>query len=257
MGNNFIEIRKLKIGEGRPKICIPLVGRTERDIFADAERIKDACCDIVEWRADWFDGVESSDEVLKVLKGLRSILDNRPLLFTFRSSKEGGQKELGRDDYIELNRLAVSSGSTDLIDLELFAGEEEVRETIDFAHANGVKVIVSNHDFDKTPDKDTIVDRLCRMQALGADIPKIAVMPNDRADVLTLLSATLEMAEKYADRPIVTMSMAGNGLISRLSGEIFGSAITFGTAGMASAPGQIDSKELSTVLDIIHFNIDY
>lgn len=49
------------------------------------------------------------------------------------------------------------------------------------------------------------------MQELGADIPKIAVMPQSRKDVLTLLSATEEMASKYADRPIITMSMSATG----------------------------------------------
>lgn len=46
------------------------------------------------------------------------------------------------------------------------------------------------------------------MQSFDADIPKIALMPQSTSDVLTLLAATLEMQEQYADRPIITMSMA-------------------------------------------------
>lgn len=75
------------------------------------------------------------------------------------------------------------------------------------------------------------------MQDMNADIPKIAVMPQNRKDVLTLLAATEEMATNYADRPIITMSMAGTGVISRLCGEVFGSSMTFGAAKKASAPG--------------------
>ena len=89
------------------------------------------------------------------------------------------------------------------------------------------------------------------MQTLGADIPKIALMPNCKKDVLTLLEATLEMSEQYADRPIITMSMAGTGVVSRLTGETFGSALTFGAASPASAPGQIGVHEVPQVLDII------
>lgn len=113
-------------------------------------------------------------------------------------------------------------------------------------------MIASNHDFNGTPEKDVIVGRLRRMQELGADIPKIAVMPGNKKDVLTLLSATREMAEEYADRPIITMSMSGNGVISRLSGEIFGSAMTFGAAKKASAPGQMGVEDLRQVLQILH-----
>ena len=123
---------------------------------------------------------------------------------------------------------------------------------IDAAHGAGVKVIMSNHDFHKTPAQEDIIYRLRRMQDLGADLPKIAVMPQTPQDVLTLLSATLTMKEKYATRPIITMSMAKMGGISRVTGRLFGSAMTFGTVGQASAPGQIAIKELRELMDILY-----
>ena len=129
---------------------------------------------------------------------------------------------------------------------------EEVADFAKNAAARGVKVIMSNHDFHKTPAKDEIIYRLRRMQELGADIPKIALMPTCRQDVLTVLSATVDMAEKYADRPIITMSMGKTGVTSRLTGEAFGSAATFGAVKTASAPGQISVADLRTVLTIIN-----
>ena len=92
------------------------------------------------------------------------------------------------------------------------------------------------------------------MKELNADIPKIAVMPQSESDVLTLLCATNEMKEKYSDIPIITMSMAGMGLISRIAGEFFGSALTFGAADKASAPGQIRAEDLYNVLQVLHKN---
>ena len=90
------------------------------------------------------------------------------------------------------------------------------------------------------------------MQELGADITKIAVMPQSKKDVLTLLAATEEMYREHADRPMITMSMSGTGALSRLCGEVFGSAMTFGAAGKASAPGQMEVKELAQVLSLLH-----
>lgn len=90
------------------------------------------------------------------------------------------------------------------------------------------------------------------MQDMGADIPKIAVMPRSAGDVLTLLSATEEMARCYADRPIITMSMSSQGVVSRLCGEVFGSSMTFGAVGQVSAPGQIPVDQLRQVLEILH-----
>ena len=49
---------------------------------------------------------------------------------------------------------------------------------------------MSNHDYDKTPDVDEIVSRLTSMAEFGADVPKMAVMPQSVEDVPTLLTAT-------------------------------------------------------------------
>ena len=76
------------------------------------------------------------------------------------------------------------------------------------------------------------------MQEYGADIPKIAVMPQSVDDLIVLLDATNTMKTKYADRPFITMSMSGTGLVSRLAGAVFGSACTFGAGIEASAPGK-------------------
>lgn len=89
------------------------------------------------------------------------------------------------------------------------------------------------------------------MQDLGADLPKIAVMPQSPQDVLTLLAATLTMKEKYATRPLITMSMGKSGGVSRVTGRLFGSAMTFGTVGQASAHGQIAIAKLREVMDIL------
>ena len=89
------------------------------------------------------------------------------------------------------------------------------------------------------------------MEEAGADIAKIAVMPESTEDVLTLLSATCK-AKKELTCPVITMSMAGTGVISRLGGEVFGSSMTFGAAKKASAPGQLGVTDLSTVLDLLH-----
>lgn len=252
---NTVKIRDIEIGAGAPKIIVPIVGVTKEDIIEEAKTFDSIPVDVVEWRVDWFEGVFDFAKVEDVLKNLREVLGNIPLLMTFRTSKEGGEKAIEADAYAELNKKAAATGLVDLVDVEAFTGDEVVKDIIEGAHAHGVKVVASNHDFDKTPDKDDIVGRLVKMQELGADIPKIAVMPQCKKDVLTLLEATREMAEEHADRPIITMSMAGTGLISRLCGEVFGSALTFGAVGKASAPGQMNASDLREILTLIDKSI--
>lgn len=249
---NPVVVRNIKIGEGIPKICVPIVGVTKEDIISEAKSFASIPVDVVEWRVDWFEHVFETEKVIDVLKDLRDALKETPVLFTFRTSKEGGEKAIEADAYAALNKAAAQSGYVDLVDVEVFTGDEIVKDIVAAAHECGVKVVASNHDFDKTPDKDDIVGRLCKMQKLGADIPKIAVMPQNKADVLTLLAATEEMYREHADRPIITMSMAGTGVISRLCGEVFGSALTFGAAKKASAPGQMGVEDLAQVLSLLH-----
>jgi 3-dehydroquinate dehydratase I len=201
---------------------------------------------------DWFEDIFDNEKIIDVLKDLVPALKNIPLLFTFRTSKEGGEKAMDPNAYAELNKAVAATGLVDLIDVEAFTGDAIVKEIIESAHAAGVKVIVSNHDFGKTPSKDDIIYRLRKMQVMGADIPKIAVMPKSKLDVLELLEATVIMSEKYADRPIITMSMSGMGVVSRLTGELFGSALTFGAAKKASASGQVGVDDLYGILQLLH-----
>ena len=240
---NTIKVRDVEIGAGAPKIIVPIVGVTKNDIIEEAKTFDSIPVDVVEWRVDWFENVFEFDKVEEVLKELRDALGNIPILMTFRTSKEGGEKAIEAEAYAELNIKAAQTGYVDFVDVEIFTGDEIVKKIIDGVHAAGARVIASNHDFFKTPAQSDIVYRLRKMQDMGADIPKIAV---------TLLSATEEMVTDYADRPIITMSMAGTGVISRLCGEVFGSSMTFGAAKKASAPGQMGVEDLSTVLGLLH-----
>ena len=155
-------------------------------------------------------------------------------------------------DYTALNTAVAQSGDADAVDVEIFSGDYVVAKNIEAIHAAGKVVVGSNHDFHKTPSQADLIYRMRKMQDMGADLPKIAVMPQSKADVLTLLSATEEMSRCYADRPIITMSMSAVGVLSRLCGEVFGSTMTFGTVGRASAPGQIPVEQLNSATGIIH-----
>jgi 3-dehydroquinate dehydratase-1 len=252
---NIVKIKNVVIGDGIPKICVPIVAKNKKEIIEEALNLANINVDVVEWRVDWFEDVEDIEKVKDVLKDLVPTLNNTPLLFTFRTSKEGGEREINPKAYAELNKAVASTGLVDMVDVEAFTGDEIVKDIIEGAHDVGVKVVASNHDFDKTPSKDDIIYRLRKMQDLGADIPKIAVMPNSAADVITLLDATRIMKEEYANRPIITMSMAGKGVISRLAGELFGSALTFGAAKKASAPGQISVGDLRKTIELLHNNM--
>ena len=126
-----VEVRNIKIGEGIPKICVPIVGVTKEDIINEAKTFENIPVDVVEWRVDWFENVFDIEKVKDVLTDLRQVLKDTPILFTFRTSKEGGEKAIEAADYAKLNKEIAATGNVDLVDVEAFTGDEVVKEIIE------------------------------------------------------------------------------------------------------------------------------
>ncbi|WP_042222539.1 type I 3-dehydroquinate dehydratase [Oceanobacillus manasiensis] len=247
---NPIQVRDVTVGEGIPKIIVPLMGATEKELLEEITYIEELKPDLLEWRADFFQRVADFSVVEQILRLLREKLPAIPLIFTFRTEQEGGNCPMHVEDYFNLLNVVLDSNKVDLIDMELLTDESMLQQTIDHAKQQGVKIILSNHEFSHTPAKETLLFRLQKMVSLGADISKIAVMPQSVKDLLTLLDVTQEA--KKSECPLITMAMGKLGLLSRLSGEVFGSAATFAAGKQASAPGQISVAELRKALQIIH-----
>lgn len=260
---NPLIIRKVAIGEGRPKICVPIVAQTAQEAAAQAGEIRSLPCDLVEWRADWFSEAFGAGRAAKFSSGaacsiaqtarlLRETLGEIPLLFTFRTGKEGGERMIAKEDYELLNLFAAAGGLADLVDIELLTVGGSLPSLMQALHTDGVKVILSSHNFQETPSREELLRLMNEMRERGADAAKVAVMPQSEEDVLTLLAATAEMRRQHPDIPLITMAMGKLGAVSRVAGETFGSAVTFGAAGKASAPGQPNAEKLAQLLDIMH-----
>lgn len=245
-----LTVRQTVIGDGRTKTAVPLVAGNTAQLLAVIEQIRPLPFDLLEFRADFLDCAGDIGEVVRHTQIVREAFPERPLLFTFRRHCEGGSHPCSDAYYFALLDALIRSGLPDILDIELFAGEAAVRQTVDTAHRHGIAVLLCNHEFQHTPEEAEIVCRLKQMETYGADICKIAVMPQNADDVLTLLSATLK-AKRSIAKPIVTMSMGQTGCISRLAGRVFGSSITFGAGSQSSAPGQIPLRDLRRMLDCL------
>nr|WP_156652887.1 type I 3-dehydroquinate dehydratase [Secundilactobacillus paracollinoides] len=238
LANPTVKVGNTVLGSGRPKIAVPITGKTQEDILSQAADIKAAQPDVVEWRIDFFDGVLDADRLAETGKALHDAIGDLALLTTFRTKGEGGELVLDDAGYFQVCENVVAGDFTDALDVERYHEESAVKGIIEKAHAQKVVIIMSNHDFDKTPAEDDIVGRLTSMVEYGADVAKMAVMPNSVQDVITLLEAT-HRASLSLSKPIITMSMGDLGKVSRIAGEVFGSSLSFGTVGAASAPGQV------------------
>ena len=251
MSQQPVTVRGVTLGAGIPKICVPLVGKSRGELLTQAKELRQLPADVAEWRCDWYEYSFDPVAVRETLRDLRVTLGDIPLLFTFRTAEEGGARSIRHTEYISLLSIAVQTGYVDLLDAELSQGEDVFNRICSAAHTAGVYVIASSHDFQKTPSRDEMLARLAQMEDWGADIAKLAVMPQSPADVLSLMEVTYAR-NAVSGIPLITMSMSGMGAVSRLSGEVFGSAMTFGSAGTASAPGQLDAVKLAELLNLLH-----
>ena len=82
---NPVVVRNVKIGEGIPKICVPIVGISGEDILSEGRKARDAGADMAEWRADWYEDALEPGKTEETLGKLRKILGDIPLLLTFRT----------------------------------------------------------------------------------------------------------------------------------------------------------------------------
>lgn len=252
-GRPVLTIKNLAIGEGQPKVIIPTTADSARETLQFIDQIAHRPdFDLLELRLDTLQNGTDAGAMAMLSKEISSRLGDKLLLVTFRTSAEGGKKAISDREYAALYHSLLNDGQFDLLDIEMYRDPSLTAPLIKLAHEKGRHVILSNHELHATPSAQTIVSRLREQQTRGADILKLAAMPQSQADVLTLLSATLEMHQHYAQRPLLTMSMGSTGVLSRMSGELTGSALTFGMIGNASASGQVAAEDLSSVLNVVH-----
>lgn len=247
-----IVLHGMPVAQGKfPLVCTPLVGRTRQEISDEVQRIVAKKPDVLEWRVDFFAEIADQAVVLSMLQAIRQAAPDTGLLFTRRARREGGQAiALSEATVLRLYQAVCESGLVDLVDFEMNNDPAHVAALRAMSRANDVQLILSFHDFSSTPTLALLNQRFLQAQQLGADIAKVAVMPHSMEDVLTLLTATLQSSAKL-NIPLISMSMQGQGSLTRLCGWAFGSAMTFAVGAGSSAPGQVALEDLTTALEIL------
>jgi 3-dehydroquinate dehydratase-1 len=234
-----------------PAICAPLVGRTPDALLAEAAAVAAKQPDLVEWRVDFYDGIADAAAVAELAGRIKHACRGIAILFTCRWSREGGEKiALSQAEVTGLHRAVCESGHADFIDFEMGNDPDHVREVREVSRASGTQLILSFHDFQRTPAVEALNQRFAQAEQLGADVAKVAVMPRDMQDVLVLLGATMQSSQKLRI-PLVSMAMGAPGAVTRLCGGAFGSALSFAIGQSASAPGQMPIEDLATGLTIL------
>lgn len=241
------------LGEGHgPLVCIPVVGRQRAEILDEIAAAIRHQPDLIEWRADFFDDVAETAEVLGLAAEIRATAKDIPLIFTLRSEREGGEGiGLADEKVASLCVEFCESRLADFVDVEMSAPEAQTRSVIAAAKQHDTQAVLSYHNFRETPVLDELLEIFLRAEALGGDVAKVAVMPRDLDDVLVLLQATLR-ASRDVSLPLISISMGQLGFFTRTVGWYFGSSVSFAAGRETSAPGQVPVEDLRRIVELLH-----
>ena len=270
---------------GLPAVAVSLTGPSLAQARTQARSAVDAGADVLELRVDLLeesgalaapdplDAATGAAQVLECLRGLREAIDTTdgaaagsPVLLTCRTAAEGGRAQLDDTAYGSLLR-SVLDGLADwtperrpaAIDVEVQRGC--LPQVCAQAHALGIDVVASFHDFEATPTDEALAEVLARMAREGADLAKIAVWPTSADDVARLLGVCARATAGARERsglgvPVAAMSMGALGAVSRVA-PVFGSALTFAVVPdeqgetQASAPGQLPIQDVRRCLELL------
>lgn len=214
------------------KLNCRIVASIGKNPISSAAKARELGADILEVRTDLIN--EDSTPILEELKksGLTLILTNR-------MKQEGGAWAGNEEERIR--KMISELPLVDAVDIELCAEDKE--SVIQEAKNCGKTVVISSHDFKRTPDNDVMIRLIRESLSAGADIAKLAVMPRSLEDVLRLLEVTLLFKGK-----VCTIAMGDTGKHSRVIAPIYGSLLTYGYIDTPTAPGQLRVDELKYIL---------
>uniref|UniRef100_A0A0E0FLP3 Shikimate dehydrogenase n=1 Tax=Oryza nivara TaxID=4536 RepID=A0A0E0FLP3_ORYNI len=222
-------------------LCVPLVARTVEAMRADAAAAAAAGADLVEIRLDFIGSkFRPREDLPRLLRGCPL-----PAIVTYRPNWEGGQYEGDDATRFEALRLAMELG-VNYVDIELKVADKFI-SFIYGSKPEKCKLIVSAHNYESTPSCEELADLVARIQAVGADIVKIATTANDIVDVSQMFQVMV-----HCQVPMIGLVMGEKGLMSRVLSPKFGGYLTFGSldATKVSAPGQPTVEELLDIYNI-------
>lgn len=219
----------------KTRICVPILEKTYESALESSKSSINAGADILELRIDFIENSEPDD-----VKNLIQEIDF-PLIATNRRREENGFFKGSESDRIEI--LLEAAKVAEIVDIELGTELDYLNKIVNKSN----QTIVSYHDFEKTPDKDFLLEIVNKELKLG-DMAKFAVMPKTMADTLIVLNVLSEVENTVA------ISMGDIGSYTRVVAPLFGSPITFASYENSSAPGQLNIETTRDFIDklLIH-----
>lgn len=221
------------------QIVVPIMPRSLEDVeVIDVERLAEA--DLIEWRADYL----SKDDILRVAPAIFEKCNGKEVIFTIRTTREGGHLDLADQEYVNLIKEVAALYQPDYIDFEYYSYQAVFEQMLDFPN-----LVLSYHNFEETPVN--YLEIMSELTSLSPAVVKMAVMANTEQDVLDVMNYTRGFKSLNAEQKFATFAMGELGKLTRIAGGITGSCWTFASLDETSAPGQMSLGNTRKFLEIL------
>ena len=222
-----------------PKVCVSISSTDTPELLGRAQRAERLSADLVEVRLDRLRSYHGLKKVARAVE--------RPIIGTNRPLSEKGSFDRSETERLKVLMEAIEGGF-EYVDLELSTGKLD--RVIKGFREKGAKIILSHHDYFRTPDHAKLSSTLEQLQKFKPDICKIvttAQKPEDNLTVLSLLKANHQSA------PLVSFAMGPGGVWSRLLAPFYGAHFTYASLerGLETAPGQSTIAELRRIYEML------
>jgi len=208
-------------------------------LVSEARRAARWGADALEIRADCFPRSSLKPEILRPALALVREETSLPLIFTLRSRAEGGRlpRWFGEQNRLTLFRAVFPEVT--VVDVELSAGDI-VRNVVTESHKRGRYVILSAHNFSRTPSDRELRLLSKKARRLGGDIFKVAAKVTTREEMERLMGFCRQLPFRYK----VFLPMGPLGTETRLQGLFWGSALSYGYVDAPGATGPVALKSI-------------
>ncbi len=255
------------------RICAVVTGKTIGEFLKNLEKIQ-RVADLVELRVDYIDGFSTSD--IDLIKSKTK----KQAIFTCRKKEEGGFFTGGEKKRFEILEKAMGAGF-DFVDIELSSAKSLFKKSKKLssrpkrkrsgeisshevalwyeiprlpsvarndkkdAFQTGQKIILSFHDFTKTPALAELEGIKKQMKKYPADIMKFATFVRDDVDSKVLFQFLLNKSD---NEEMIVVGMGERGKMVRIVGPLLGSYLTYASTDfLQSAIGQMRIEELRKI----------
>jgi 3-dehydroquinate dehydratase-1 len=211
------------------KICASIAAENISGLVAQAKKAFDTGADFVEARLDFL----AAEQVVEASERI----DKDRSIFTLRPKSQGGRFPGSEEERIKLlRRLAEKRPMLLDIELETLQRNDNLADYLELA---SIPILVSWHDFEKTPPNDSLADRILEMR-LYSNYIKVVTTAGSIDDAIRLM---LLYENAIGIHPII-FAMGELGVLTRVLCTLYGAPFTYAAIEKAVAPGQLTIAQM-------------